>query len=297
MQYTKPALTFPEQADQLLDRGLTGDRDTIISRLEAVSYYRLSGYWYPFRNPDNSIRPGTTIDKIWRRYVFDRRLRILTMDAIERVEVAIRTDVVYHFSHIYGPFGYTDRFNLPYLLPKQHGEFLRRIRKETGRSKEVFVGHFLEKYGDHHDFLPLWMAAEIMTFGGLLTLFRGLDNPIKKDIAGKYDLPDRVFFSWLRALNAIRNTCAHHGRLWNRELGYKPTIPKQRKHPEWHEPVKVENNRVFCLLTILKYMLNRIAPQSNWPDRLGELLVEYPEIPLVPMGFPTSWRECSIWEE
>ncbi len=44
MQYSKPPLTFPEQADLLLSRGLTGDKDVIISRLRAVSYYRLSGY-------------------------------------------------------------------------------------------------------------------------------------------------------------------------------------------------------------------------------------------------------------
>ncbi len=97
-------------------------------------------------------------------------------------------------------------------------------------------------------------------------------------------------------LNGTRNICAHHGRLWNRELGYKPMIPKRRKNPQWHDPVEVTNNRVFCILSILKYMLRRIAPQSNWPERLNDLLCEYDEIPIAPMGFPELWQECPIWQ-
>jgi len=136
-----------------------------------------------------------------------------------------------------------------------------------------------------------------MTFGGLLTLFRGLDAGLKKDITAQYGLTDRILRSWLRALNAIRNICAHHGWLWNRELGYKPMIPKARKHPQWHDPVEVRNNRIFCILTILKYMLTRIAPQSNWQGRLNDLLAKYPDIPIVPMGLPENWQECPVWQE
>ncbi len=296
MRYTKPPLTFSEQADQLLARRLQADKDILISRLQAVSYYRLSGYWYPFRDGDKALQPGTTLDTIWKRYTFDRRLRMLVMDGIERVEVAVRTDVVYHFSHIHGPFGYQDLGNLPRLTESQHREFLERIDRETRRSKETFVKHFKAKYGDSHSHLPLWMAAEIMTFGGLLTLFRGLDASLKKNIARQYGLTDEILYSWLRSLNGVRNICAHHGRLWNRELGYKPKIPRQRKHPQWHTPVVVQNHRVFAILTILKYLLNQIAPQSNWIGRLYDLLAEYPEIPLVPMGFPENWQECPIWE-
>ncbi len=296
MQYSKPPLTFPEQADLLLSRGLTGDKDVIISRLRAVSYYRLSGYWYPFRNPDSTIQAGTDIDKIWQRYVFDRRLRMLVMDAIERVEVAVRTDVVYNFSHQYGSFAYQDNANLPHLSRSQHERFLGQIAKETRRSKEVFVNHFKNRYGDQHPWLPLWMATEIMTFGGLLTLFRGLDAAMKKKITKQYGVADTVFNSWLLALNGIRNVCAHHGRLWNRELGYKPMIPRGRKHPQWHEPVEVKNNRVFCILSILQYLVKQIAPQSNWQGRLNELLAESPQIPLIPMGFPENWRDCPVWE-
>lgn len=45
MKYTKPPLTFEQQADLLLGRGLSADRPTLLARLQAVSYYRLSAYW------------------------------------------------------------------------------------------------------------------------------------------------------------------------------------------------------------------------------------------------------------
>jgi len=89
MEYTKPSLTYEEQADLLISRGLLADRDILIATLQNVNYYRLSGYLYPFRNTDDSFLDGTTLNIVWRRYRLDRRLRFLLLDAIERVEVAL----------------------------------------------------------------------------------------------------------------------------------------------------------------------------------------------------------------
>ncbi len=99
MEYKKPPLTFEEQADLLLSRGLQAERDRLIFHLKSVNYYRIMGYLYPFRMADNQFKPGTTFEVVWRHYTFDRRLRFLLLDAIERVEVAIRAQLVYHFSH------------------------------------------------------------------------------------------------------------------------------------------------------------------------------------------------------
>jgi hypothetical protein len=55
VKYAKPALTFFDQADLLLKRGLVAPgRQAIIEKLQAVSYYRLSADWYPFRQSDDS---------------------------------------------------------------------------------------------------------------------------------------------------------------------------------------------------------------------------------------------------
>jgi abortive infection bacteriophage resistance protein len=100
----------------------------------------------------------------------------------------------------------------------------------------------------------------------------------------KYDKPPftTVLKSWLDALNVVRNICAHHGRLWNRELGYRIMIPGMHKYPEWH--------------TLLQYLLGRVAPTSKWPVRLQALLKDYPAIPIRLMGFPSDWGKSPIWK-
>lgn len=298
MKYTKPPLTIEEQADLLLSRGMLGDKSLIISRLSVVNYYRLSGYWYPFRQIDNeNFKPDTTFDKIWRRYVFDRRLRLLVIDAIERIEVAVRSQLAYHHAHFYNdPFAYASNPSaLPELNTKDRTQFLEEIKNETKYSKETFAEHFRKKYSDEHQYMPVWIASEIMTFGCMLTFFRGSPHDVRKKIADIFGITEEVFSSWLLTLNTVRNICAHHGRLWNRELGVKPKIP--RKQLMWHEPVEVSNNRIFCILTICKYSLDLIASQSKWTERLKHLLSEFSDIPINRMGFPDDWQENLIWKQ
>ncbi len=302
MKYTKPPQTYDQQAHLLISRGMAGDHALIVSRLQAVSYYRLSGYWFPFRDIDpanpkvrlDTFRPGTSLDHIWMRYIFDRRLRLLVMDALERIEIHVRSQLAYLHAHQYDAFAYASNpATLPGLKWPEWVEFLNKLKVETSRSKETFVDHFRKKYGDAHTCLPVWMACEIMTFGSVLTFHRGCDPKIRSLIAAPFGVHDTVFDSWLLALNTVRNICAHHGRLWNREFGTRPKIPA--KATAWHAPVAVGNDRIFGTLTILKYSLDRIAPQSLWPDRMRALLAEFPHVPLVSMGFPANWETCPIW--
>lgn len=105
MKYEKCPLTLDEQADRIIQRGLHADRDELIQRLNSVSYYRLSGYLFPFReHGSDHFRSGTKLSEVWDRYCFDRKLRMLILDSIERIEVSVRTKLIYYFSHEYGPF-------------------------------------------------------------------------------------------------------------------------------------------------------------------------------------------------
>lgn len=298
MKYDKSPLSFDQQVEQLIRRGMVGDRGLMKSRLAAVNYYRLSGYWHPFLNPDNNFKTGTSFETIWNRYVFDRRLRLLVMDAIERIEIAVRSQLACHHANNHDAFAYSDSpKSLPKMTSTEHGDFVTRVQEEVSRSKEQFVKHFQQKYGDQHSFLPVWMVTEVMSFGTTLTFFRGASHNVKQSVASTFGMPSVVFDSWLLTLNTVRNICAHHGRLWNRENGIKPFIPRLPEYPDWHTPVKVENNRIFAILTICRYCLNRIAPQSRWPQRLQDLLVEFPTIPLPIMGFPANWMRSPIWKE
>jgi abortive infection bacteriophage resistance protein len=94
MKFEKKSTTPQEQAQKLLARGLVAEEAVLIQRLTSVSYYRLTGYLYPFlqigENSQKRYTEGTTLEVIWSRYCFDRRLRVLMLDAIERVEVSVR---------------------------------------------------------------------------------------------------------------------------------------------------------------------------------------------------------------
>ena len=291
----KPALTYEQQATQLMNRGLVCEADELIARLKSVSYFRLSGYWLPFRQDDDSFVEGTTLAAIWRRYTFDRHLRLLVLDAIERVEVCVRTELVYQLAHRQGPFGYRVAANLPGLKPDEHIEFIEQLTGEYSRSRERFIEHFKQTYGNVHTLPPYWMITELMAFGTLQRLYRGSPNNVKRIIAERFDVSSVVMESWLGTLSTIRNICAHHGRLWNRELGHKPKIPQ--KDPRWHDPVEVLGNRVFGVLTILRYLLDDVAPQSQWSIRLSELHQHYPDVPRGQMGYPDDWPDCRIWSE
>jgi abortive infection bacteriophage resistance protein len=298
MHYLKPPLSFSQQAQRLNDHGLIiNDINLVIERLSTVSYYRLSAYWHPFKGADDRFVAGTTFDQIWRRYTFDRHLRLLVMDAIERVEVAVlRTLMVEQFTLMYGPFGYRSITNYwPGCNQDEHNRLLSEIDAAFARSKETFVQHFRTKYtSEPHP--PLWMMVEVMTYGQLFTMFRQLRRQEQKNIAVKMGIHQPVLDSWLHTLNYVRNVVAHHARLWNREMPIRPKMPEQRHRPEFYTPASTSGERMFGVLSLLRYLISRVAPQSEWPQRVVHLLDEYREIPLTSMGFPTNWRDYPLWK-
>lgn len=293
MKFIKPTLTLDEQVALLIQRGMHGDSKRIGRRLASVNYYRLSAYWHTFRATNDQFRPGTQFEIVWERYVFDRELRLLVIDALERIEVGVRARLAYEHAVLGGPFGYeADPSSLfPYDPPKRM-EFFARLQRDLNGSHEAFVLHFARKYGDHHAWPPVWVTAEVLTFGGIVSFFRGSPRGVQRAVADHFGVPDVVFESWLLSLNVVRNICAHHGRFWNREIGLRPKLPRVS---DWQVPVRVESDRAFAVLTILAHCLYRIAPGSAWARRFEALLVKYPNIPTTQMGIPTNWRDCPVW--
>jgi abortive infection bacteriophage resistance protein len=266
----------------------------LIVRLQAVDYYRLCAYWHPFKNTDDTFKPGTTLDIVWDRYVLDRKLRLLVMDAIERVEIAIRAQLVSVLTLNFGAFAHLDPKALPHGFAGQREEFVQRLRDDATKSREVFVAHFKAKYDEFPD-LPLWAASEIMTLGGLLTLFRMAGPKTHKDLARPFGLGGPVLDSWIFTLNYVRNMCAHHSRLLNRTLAIKPVIPYPRHAPEWHVGGTMDNSKIFAVLTLLGYLLDRVAPGSGWKERVKLLFDEHPGVPESVVGCPPGWRSHPLW--
>jgi abortive infection bacteriophage resistance protein len=192
-------------------------------------------------------------------------LRTLILDAIEAIEVHVRTQLAYHFAHEYGAFAYTEDRCFPNLRPDQFILWQRKLDDQVARSlksREEFVAHFFAKYGDEHRRLPIWALVELMDFGATLTFVRGVNDDIKKRIAAEVGQPDRVVMSWLLALNTVRNRCAHHLRLYNWELGTPVLIPQANKYPAWHSP-RLPNNRAGVVITLC-LLSSRINRSLRW---------------------------------
>jgi abortive infection bacteriophage resistance protein len=313
--YNKPHLTFKDQLEQLKCRGLEVTDDiAAVNYLRRVGYYRLSGYLYPFRkqvhrpnNPSSPKRedgfvPETKFLDAVNLYIFDKKLRLLILDAIERIEVAIRVDIAYLLG-AKNTFAQT----VPDLL---HGNFTKKINPKTGktkyqdwlfkeeqlvnRSKEDFVQHYKNKYGLP---LPIWVSIELWDFGLLSMFYHGMAVNDKDNIAIKYGISEwQVMESWLRCLNYIRNIVAHHSRLWNKNLIDQPKPPKQGEIPLFDHMVGKKNatSRVYVALCIIIHFMQYICPKSKWKDRLRALINQFPDTPFTKigdMGFPEEWEQ------
>lgn len=290
MQYGKPALSYADQQQRMVDRGLAVPDSQELDRwLRNISYYRLSAYALPFKDDRKHFLPGTTLQQITDLYRFDCRLRMVVMDAIERVEVALRSAFANGMAYNYGPFGYAEPKN--FAAGFKHAEFMAALTKEEGRSSETFVGHFRSKYtAEQH--LPVWMAVELLSFGELSKVYKSLAPPLKRDIAKLLGTTDHFAGSWLHSLSYVRNICAHHSRLWNRILRVPPALPRPAA---WWPYTIPASDSLYCVLVLLGHILAIVSPNCGWRTRLFEVFDEYPAIPLGPMEIPADWRTRAPW--
>lgn len=281
----------------LISRGLLStDNARALDWLKRIGYYRLSAYFIPFRVPDtDTFQPGTTLDQIIDLYKFDCNLRLLVMQAMDRIEIAVRGAVTYHLAHDMGVFGYAAPQNFVPLYDDRgevifdHRRLTSSIAAEEKRSAELFVAHYRGKY-TLEPYLPIWAATELVSFGILSRMFRSVaDVPLKKKIAWEFGQPEVVFSSWLHVLSTVRNTCAHHSRLWNRELAVKPLYPKA-----WHR-AGISNRRFYGVALIIQTLLDRVSPRSRWKERLKAHFNAHPSVDISHMHFPPNWQNRNPW--
>ncbi|MBJ7882089.1 Abi family protein [Gelidibacter salicanalis] len=292
--YNKPALTYSQQISQLQDRGLI---ITNIPRahhlLESISYYRLSGYWYPMLidKSNHFFKEGSTFQNAFDIYCFDRKLRILILRELEKIEVSLRAKMIYILSHEYGAFWYQDS-NL-FKNHIRHSKTLGSLQNEYQRSDEEFIEAFQMKYSNALP--PSWMMLEITSFGTMSFLYSNLKGGrTKRMISNHFGLNDKTFASWMHSIVYLRNVCAHHSRLWNRTMSIQPIKP-QNTSKCWIDDSQVSNKKVFFILSMMLFLMQTINPQNSLVFRFKELLAEYPNIDTAAMGFPSNWESEDLW--
>ncbi len=293
MLYNKPALHIREQIDLLEARGLTiDDKKKAENYLSNIGYYRLRAYTYPFQdndNPDHPFKESVSFEQIVDRYIFDRKLRVLLLDALEKIEVSLRTQIIYNFSIEFGPFWYTDRKH--FTDETFHERNLKKLRDTLKNSSEVFIKHYKKTYSSPVD-PPAWMSFEVCSLGLLSKFFANTrKGEVKRAITRYYDLKSEdVLVNWFTCLTFLRNVCAHHGRVFNRRFS-KLRIPKKssvNSNP-WQNATKF---KLYSYLCVVVFLLDVISPQHNFRASLRALLHRFDEIEPHAMGFPSNWKSA-----
>lgn len=311
-KYNKIPLSFQDQLQLLKSRGLEiTDESKAISYLEGISYYRLSAYFLPYQVEKDKFNAGVSFKQIINTYSFDRELRLLVFDCIERIEVAIRTQIIYSMSMHYQDSHWQDNQNL-FILPRYnkigrsidpYNELQAIISKaKTTRTPEVFIKHYTDTYGSPSN-PPSWMCLELLTIGELSNLYRGLkNNSDKKRIADFFGVHHSVFTSWLHTLTYVRNICAHHSRLWNRDFAIEPD-KLLKPVGKWISKPFENNKRTFYFICILKYLLLRANAGNSLKEKLEILFKKYPDVPVQYIGIPSDgkgkmldWQNEALWK-
>ena len=295
--YEKQWLSHADQVLKLESRGLTiADRTSAELFLSHVNYYRFSGYCLAFENPRRVFPVGVTFEDISGAYAFDVALRDLLTEALEVIEIDVRAYLAYHFGKTHGAFGHTDQ--AMFFGKFDHVDLMLRLRDEANRSSELFVKHFRQKYADFPD-LPIWMITEVMSFGTLTRMYRGMERSDQQAISSRYNLQAITFGTILLHLVYVRNLCAHHSRLWDRVWSLKATLPQGKM---WQPPIMPGNDRLFATACLIQHLLNRCPAigdfAKKWKDRLHPLLKSPPKNQQSHkfMGMPSDWDRHPVWK-
>lgn len=296
MDYEKPFKSIQAQIELLKSRGLIIDNEAE-HYLRHLNYYRLSGYWIPFEqnHSGHSFAPNTHFNDVLNLYIFDRSLRLLLLDAIERVEVSVRTHWAYHCAEIGGPHAYLDDV----LSRKQHWhqKNLQILQQEIDRSDETFIKHYRNKYSSPKE-PPIWVVCEVMSLGLLSRWLKNLKpSQICTKIAKNYQIAYPVLTGFIEHLTYLRNLCAHHCRVWNRKftktMQISHTKPALLIHNFNFAPAKQRN--IYNTLVMLIHFLNIISPDHHTTSRLINLLEKH-VIRVEAMGFPNDWKQRDVWK-
>ena len=311
--YGKPWLSYTDQLQLLKSRGLiVTDESLATEHLERIGYYRFSGYLYPFRKTEwdqnnyclvvkDDFKTGTTFEIVSDLYVFDKNLRLILLDALERIEISLRAKFAYILGK-YDPIAHLNPTFFNHNIPRfNHQETVNKINKMVAESKIACITWNKRKYGSQ---IPIWVSCQIWDFGTINKLYLGLKPHYQKEISLQFGIKNpSTFNSWIFSLNYLRNICAHHSRLWNLNMVINPKF----KGSLFDSHIPTISKRCFEHCLVANYFVNKICPRSEWSNRFMKTIEQFPDfssiefsnrestdsITLKAAGFPSNWK--SLW--
>ena len=266
--------------------------------LSNISYYRLKGYWYEMQADvkNHIFHKNVYFEDALDLYNFDRHFRLLVFNAIERIEIALRTKLIYQMSISYGAKWYLDE---THFHSKNHFDgFLEKIENDIEQSSEEFI---VKHYENHPADNPeSWKALEVISLNTLSKLYSNLKPqlPEKSRIANEFGLNShKDLSSWLRTITFIRNLIAHHSRLWNRVMVNKYSWPNNSRYPLLsYFPNEERRKKIFPIFSAIIYLNEIISPGNSLKEEFLAVVNQFPKTPLYKMGFPPKLKQEPIFK-
>ncbi len=297
MKYNKSPLSINKQLNKLVDKGLQiNNTAQARKKLKNVNYYRLSSYFVPFyKIRSKKFKAHTIFEDILDLYEFDNELRKLVFSCIQTLEIAVRSRIINNYSCNFNAHWFENlkRFKSFDAYSNFQKSALKVV--EENRSKEKFIGHYLNKYDD--PILPSnWMVIEMLTLGQTSRLYKSLkDDRTKKSIAKDFGITEVVLESWLHNLNYIRNITAHHYRLWNRDLRITPKNPRRVRFQFLNVRTGFSHHKLYFSLSVMIYMINCVDANNQSKIELINYIDSLSSFYRNGMGFPTSYKIEPLW--
>lgn len=309
-KFNKKSLTSEEQIELLQQRGLSfQNKSDAIEIIKRIGYYHLSSYMRLFQSgQEHLFMPGTEFSQILNVYNFDKDLRHLTFNAIEKIEIAYKASLINILCKEFGShwFYESEIFinksikNELGKIETQQEHILRLIEREIKKKKkkeneyaETFICKYYEKYSEPL-LPPFWMIAETLSIGSLHRFYYSLIDKYKRQIISYLGFKEDVTFiaiysNWLQPICMVRNICAHHSRLFNRKFRIKA-----KQHKQILEFTGIPNNNFYYIAMIINYYLKTMLLDVSFEQDIINLFQKYPSINKDLLGFPNNWTNFNI---
>lgn len=309
-EYKKPYLEPRELAYKLISQGLIiGNRRQAEQIIFRENYFRFKAYAIPFFDRTSErFHTGTTFDDLHDLYCADQQLRDFLLPILAQLEVRIRATVDNVITDVTkDPFWY--------LNPEHFQNFsnveraLSKAQQRFDAGKQDFVVHYRNRYYTRRSFAyrrapPFWIISEIFTLEQLLSVCRTLNenHPVFLEKSGKKNKLKRIGTEFgvdsygslrtnLSCILELRNLCAHHSRLWNRNL-QNPGGLKGK-----HTIAPSHNNRLYSHLLMLRIACKKQGILDGIQPFMLSMFAASPIFTrdMANMGFPTNWHTDPVW--
>ena len=315
MPTNKKSRNISEQIDLLKSRGmLMKNEETAACYLGRISYFRLKGYWWDMQTDkvNHFFAPKSYFEDVIARYDFDRQLRLILFDAIEYIEIALRTKLIYHLSQEYDGLWYLNE--ALFEDADLHRKHIEELKAEFARSGEIFAKDFRSKHPTENpdpkiwtnsENPDVWLILETATFGILSKLFKNLKHqlPQKAMVTNDFGLYlHNELSSWLEAISYLRNIVAHHSRIWGRSMVKRIILPKNTRNL-WLTPAiisiqeSISRPKPFLVISTMVYLCNAINPNNEIKNKLKTLFNNSTNVSIHKLGFFHKWQFEPLWSD